>query len=120
MKCTSCSETNLTFLGQIYCPLNADFCYHRILYLVYCERCLREFKCIRQQAPSNHDLAKSKSIKDTLRRISDNSFEIETDALPTKALNRIIAKAKRELEEDQIIEEEVEKEEENEQEEELK
>lgn len=77
--------------------------------MVYCERCLREFKCIRQQSPSDHDLTKSKSIKDNLRKVSENSYEIETDILPIKSLNRIVAKAKRELEEEQIIEEEVEK-----------
>jgi hypothetical protein len=37
-------------MGQMYCPFNADHCYHRILYFLFCSKCGREFRCIRQQA----------------------------------------------------------------------
>jgi len=35
-ECSSEGET-LTYLGQIFCPLNAKHCYNRIMYLFYCE-----------------------------------------------------------------------------------
>ena len=47
--CKDC-RTNLAFLGQMYCPFDAEHTYHRVLYFMFCDRCLRSFKCIRQQA----------------------------------------------------------------------
>lgn len=49
LMCKQC-RTALAFLGQIYCPFKADHTYHRILYLLYCDKCLQEFRCLRQQA----------------------------------------------------------------------
>lgn len=39
----------MTFLCQIFCPLNAKHCYNRSLYVFYCQKCRRGFKCIKQQ-----------------------------------------------------------------------
>lgn len=37
LSCSDCHEETLTFIGQLYCPLEQPRSYNRVLYMFYCE-----------------------------------------------------------------------------------
>ena len=41
LQCNSCLNQTLTFLCQIFCPLDLEQAYNRVLYVLYCEKCQR-------------------------------------------------------------------------------
>jgi hypothetical protein len=49
LECDICLKEKLTFICQIFCPLEAPQAYNRVLYVLYCEKCERVFRCIKQQ-----------------------------------------------------------------------
>jgi hypothetical protein len=53
LLCDNCPNQSLTFICQVFCPLELAHSYNRILYVLYCEKCLRSFRCLKQQSAQN-------------------------------------------------------------------
>jgi hypothetical protein len=101
LECTLCLKERLTFVCQIFCPLEAEHAYNRVLYVLYCEKCERVFRCLKQQTRKGEV---GEDVDGHLRVVSENAFEIESSPLEVKELHKIVKKARLEVEEETIDE----------------
>lgn len=86
----------------MYCPLEVDRAYHRVLYFLFCENCLKEYRCIRQQGPK--DLQVTHNIVSKVRNLGQPR-EIESDSYSRNAFIKLINNTKTFIEEEIAIEE---------------
>ena len=98
--CNHCSTKNLlTFLCQIYAPLEYSHSYHRVLYVFYCDCCLLRkcgIKVFRMQLSEQ----KLELIPNKIecKRLAEE-YSITTETLPADEYANVVRKAGREVEE---------------------
>lgn len=103
LTCSTCLNHTLTFLCQVFCPLEIKDCFNRVLYVFFCDKCQREFRCLKQQSSENE---KIEPRLGEVKVFGDKSFEIDSQAIDIKELERIRSKAKRDIEQEVIEEKE--------------